>query len=218
MITVAVAGTLAAIAVPNMRDFMRNNRLSSSANDMLRSVQVRARRRSSVKRSSLLLLEHPNATNPTCSGGALTGWIVFQDANNNWDRDAGEDILDRQTVPNGVMVTNNNTGKVSYNATGFANSTPGQTPISRVVICDPRQPAVGDNSVARALIIEPTGRARTTKDLAEITNALGVIGGTCHDRAQIQVRSRPALRGFTLVEALVALVVLAVGMLGIASL
>ena len=36
MITLAVAGTLAAIAVPNMRDFMRNNRLTSAANDMLR--------------------------------------------------------------------------------------------------------------------------------------------------------------------------------------
>ena len=83
-------------------------------------------------------------------------------------------------MPNGVTVTNNNTGKVSYNATGFANSTPGQTPMSRVVICDTRgNAALGANSAARALIIEPTGRARTTKDLTEITNALGVIGGSC---------------------------------------
>ena len=51
MITVAVAGTLAAIAVPNMRDFMRNNRLSSSANDMLRSVQIARSKRSNVSGS-----------------------------------------------------------------------------------------------------------------------------------------------------------------------
>ena len=50
MITLAVAGTLAAIAVPNMRDFMRNNRLSSSANDLLRSVQVA--RSEAVKRQA----------------------------------------------------------------------------------------------------------------------------------------------------------------------
>jgi len=181
MITVAVAGILAAIAVPNMRDFMRNSRLSSAANDMLRSVQVA--RSEAVKRQQIVATcssADPNATNPTCSNAVMTGWIVFHDANNNWDRDNGEDILDRQTVPNGVTVTNNNTGKVSYNATGFANSTAGQTPMSRVVICDSRgNAALGANSAARALIIEPTGRARTTKDLTEITNALGVIGGSC---------------------------------------
>ena len=181
MITVAVAGILAAIAVPNMRDFMRNSRLSSAANDMLRSVQVA--RSEAVKRQAIMTAcssSNPDATDPTCSGGALAGWIVFQDANNSWDRDADEVIVDRHSAPDGVTVVNNNSGKVSYTATGFANSTPGQTPTSRVVICDVRgNRAVGDNSVARGLIIEPTGRARTTRDHAEITTALGVIGDTC---------------------------------------
>ena len=80
MITLAVAGTLAAIAVPNMRDFMRNNRLSSSANDMLRSVQVA--RSEAVKRQAIVAVcasSDPDAADPTCSGGALNGWIVFQD-------------------------------------------------------------------------------------------------------------------------------------------
>jgi type IV fimbrial biogenesis protein FimT len=178
MITLAVAGTLAAIAVPNMRDFMRNNRLSSAANDMLRSVQVA--RSEAVKRQQIVATcasADPNADNPTCSGGALSGWIVFHDENNSWDRDADEEILDRKTVAAGVTVRNNNTGKVSYNATGFANSTPGQTPTSRVVICDSRgNHAVGTNSVARALFIENTGRARVTRDRTEVTNALTVTG------------------------------------------
>jgi hypothetical protein len=91
-----------------------------------------------------------------------------------------EDILDRQSVPDGVTVTNNSTGKVSYNPTGFANNTAGQTPMSRVVICDTRgNAALTANSAARGLIIAPTGRARTTKDVTEIGNALGVIGGSC---------------------------------------
>ncbi len=63
MITLAVAGVLAAIAVPNMRDFMRNNRLSSSANDMLRSVQVA--RSEAVKRQQIVAAcasADPNAT------------------------------------------------------------------------------------------------------------------------------------------------------------
>lgn len=182
MITLAVAGTLAAIAVPNMRDFMRNNRLSSAANDMLRSVQVA--RSEAVKRQAVVAVcasSNPNAGDAaTCSGGALTGWIVFQDGNTNWSRDAGEDILARQSAPASVTVRNNNTGKVSYSPTGFATSTPGQPPTSRVVICDSRgNRTVGANSVARAMVIENTGRARITRDPTEVGNALSDTGGTC---------------------------------------
>lgn len=183
MITVAVAGTLAAIAVPNMRDFMRNNRLSSAANDMLRAVQVA--RSEAVKRQAVVAVcasSDPNAAEPTCSGGAMTGWIVFQDANTppNWNRDNGELVLQRQSVAAGVTVRNDSTGKVSYGTTGFATSTPGQTPMSRVVICDVRgNRAVGTNSVARALVITATGRAHTSRVHTEVTDALDDIGGTC---------------------------------------
>lgn len=181
MITLAVAGTLAAIAVPNMRDFMRNNRLSSAANDMLRAVQVA--RSEAVKRQQIVATcssADPDATNPTCSGGAFTGWIVFHDPNNNWNRDNGEEIFQRQRVADGVTVRNDSTGKVSFNPTGFANSTAGQTPMGRIVICDVRGVrAVGDNSVARAVVIAATGRAHTTKVHSEVSDALDDIGGTC---------------------------------------
>lgn len=181
MMTLTLAGVLAAIAVPNMRDFMRNNRLSSAANDLLRSVQVA--RSEAVKRQTIVTAcasSNPSATDPTCSGGEMTGWIVFQDANNNWDRDADEAVLVRQTAPGLVTVLNDNTGKVSYSPTGFANNTAGQTPTSRVVICDERgNRTVGANSLARALVIEATGRARITRDPTEIDNALTATGGSC---------------------------------------
>jgi type IV fimbrial biogenesis protein FimT len=181
MITVAVAGTLAAIAVPNMRDFMRNNRLASSANDLLRSVQVA--RSEAVKRQVVVAVcssSNPNAAEPTCSDGALTGWIVFQDTNTNWARETTEAVLLNQSAPATVTVRNNNTGKVSYSPTGFATSTAGQTPTSRIVICDSRgNRTVGADSVARAVFIESTGRARITRDPTEVGNALSATGGTC---------------------------------------
>jgi type IV fimbrial biogenesis protein FimT len=181
MVTLAVAGTLVALAAPNMRDFIRNNRLSSTANDLLRSVQVA--RSEAVKRQQIVTTcasDNPEADDATCSDGALSGWIVFQDDNNSWDRDEDELVIIGQSAPDSVQVRNDNTGKVSYSPTGFANSTPGQTPTSRIVICDTRgNQAIGTNSVARALVIEPTGRARTTRDHVEVSDALGDIGGTC---------------------------------------
>jgi type IV fimbrial biogenesis protein FimT len=181
MITLALAAVIAAIAVPNMRQFMLNNRLSGSSNDLLRSVQVA--RSEAIKRQQVVATcasANPSDDDAACSNGPFLGWIVFEDTNNSWTRDAGEEIVDRKTAAPGVTVVNNNNGLVSYTANGFANNTPGQTPTSRVVLCDERGiQEVGASATARALIIEPTGRARTTRDYDEVDAAIDVIGGTC---------------------------------------
>jgi len=181
MITVALAAVLAAIAIPNMGDFIRNNRLSSGANDLLRSLQIA--RSEAVKRQAVVAAcasASPMANTASCSGESFSGWIVFQDTNNNWARDAGEEIIDRKTVADGVSVVNDNEGIVSYAPSGFANSTPGQTPTSRIVICDARgNTQVGANSAARALLIEATGRARVVRDHDQIASALTDVGASC---------------------------------------
>jgi type IV fimbrial biogenesis protein FimT len=182
MITLAVAGVLAAIAVPNMRDFMRNGRLTGGANDLLRAMQVA--RSEAIKRQAVVATcasNNPTATSPTCSNGAFTGWFVFQDTNGNWAWDAGELVIEAKTVATGVLVRNNNNGVVSYAGTGLANSTPGQTATSRIVLCDQRGNATAENnnSAARAVVIEPSGRVRVSRDKTVVTAALSTIGGTC---------------------------------------
>jgi type IV fimbrial biogenesis protein FimT len=181
MLTLAVAAVLAAIAVPNMRDFIRNNRLASASNDLLRSVQIA--RSEAIKRQRVVAScasANPMDANPSCSNGAFTGWIVFEDVNNNWARDAGEEVIERKTVPDGVSAVNNNNGVVSYAPTGFSNTTAGQTATDRVVFCDARgNTQVGGSSTARALIIEPAGRARVTKDYDTVDGVLGEIGDSC---------------------------------------
>jgi type IV fimbrial biogenesis protein FimT len=181
MITIAVAAALAAVAVPNMRDFIRNGRLTGAANDLLRSTQIA--RSEAIKRQQVVAVcasANPDAANPTCSNGSFTGWIVFQDTNKDWQRNAGEEILERQSVADGVSVVNNNLGMVSYAHTGFAHSTPGKTPTSRVVICDARSnEQIGTNSVARTLIIEPAGRSRVSRSYSDVDQALTLIGVSC---------------------------------------
>ena len=181
MITLALAAVMTAIAIPNMRDFVRNNRLTGATNDLLRSVQLA--RSEAIKRHSVVAAcasADPFDAGAGCSNGAFTGWIVFEDTNNNWDRDAGEPILDRKNVAMGVEVVSNNNGLVSYAPSGFAHSTPGQTPTNRVVICDDRgNQNLGGASTARALIIEQAGRARSTRDYTDVSAALVTIGDSC---------------------------------------
>jgi type IV fimbrial biogenesis protein FimT len=183
MVTVAVAGVLAAFAIPNMRHFILNNRLTGGANDLLRSLQIA--RSEAIKRQTVVAVcasADPTATSPTCSGAAFTGWIVFQDTNNDWQWNAGEAVIDTKVIAEGVTVRNNNNGRVSYAGTGLANSKTGQTATTRVVLCDERgnvAGASGSVSIARAIVIEASGRARVTRDKTTVDAALTATSGTC---------------------------------------
>ena len=184
MITLAVAGVLAAVAIPNMRDFIRNNRLTAGVNDMLRSTQIA--RSEAIKRQAVVAVcasadpfADPGAL--ACSNGAFSGWFVFQDTNSNWAfDDPGDAVIERKSVATGVTVRNNNNGVISYSGTGLATSTPGQTATNRILLCDERGlQAFGDNSTGRAVIIETSGRSRTTRHADEVDQVLTNLGGTC---------------------------------------
>lgn len=177
MITIAVAGVLAAVAVPNMGDFIRNGRLTGAANDLLRSIQVA--RSEAIKQQQDVVVcasDDPNAEEDAlaCSHGAFTGWIVFQDTNSNWEYNDGELVLERHdSIDSSVTVVNDNDGIVSYGRTGFANSAGAKTPSRNVVICDSRgNSARGTESTARAVIIDATGRSRVTKIHSQIASAI----------------------------------------------
>lgn len=179
--TLAVAAVLAAVAIPNMGEFIRNNRLTSGANDLLRSIQVA--RSEAIKRQANVVVcasDDPTEEVPECSGGDFNGWIVFQDTNASWAFDEGEPIVERHNVLHeSVTVRTDQDGILSFAASGFANPAGAAVPSTRVVICDDRgNSQFGDNSRARALLIEPTGRARVTKSYTDVADAISTAG-TC---------------------------------------
>ena len=149
MITIAIAGVLAAVAIPNMRDFIRNGRLTGAANDLLRSTQIA--RSEAIKRQRNVVVcatDSPSADVPACSYDTFRGWIVFQDSNANWSLDGddpdtaddeGEAIVERHDLlDDSLTVLSDNDAILSYAASGFANPAGGQTPSRTVVICDSR--------------------------------------------------------------------------------
>ena len=121
LVTVAVAGVLAMMAVPNMRSFVQNNRLSSASNDLLRSFNLA--RTEAIKHQTNVVVcasAAPTSAAPTCSYGAFNGWIVFQDTNLNWQWVAGDPIFERHVLlDTSVTVKKDNNGIEIYQATGF---------------------------------------------------------------------------------------------------
>ena len=186
MIVLALAGVLMAMAVPSMRQFARNNRLTTAANDMLHAfalARTEALKRQ-VGRVTVCASADPNAGENTlaCSYGAMSGWIVFVDAGSDGQFDRGADeVLARGAAHSAVTVKNDNDGIVCFNQTGFQTvDCGGQTPMQHVVVCDERgDTALGSDSTARTVIITPTGRARVSRLHADVSASLTDIGESC---------------------------------------
>jgi type IV fimbrial biogenesis protein FimT len=197
MVTLAVGAILLAVAVPNMRTFIQNSRLTSAANDLLRSLQMA--RTEAIKEqlpNPANLVPPPGiivcaTANPDaavnalqCSYGTFSGWFVFADTNGNWQHDAGEPVIDRHAlVDTSVTVRTDGKGIISYLPTGFSPTpamAPPQNQTGNVVFCDMRGvvAAVG-GSTARAVLIAQTGRPRVSSVLTDVNAALAATGGTC---------------------------------------
>ncbi|MDE2220318.1 MAG: GspH/FimT family pseudopilin [Gammaproteobacteria bacterium] len=187
MITLTVAGILVGLMVPNMRDFIRNNRLTGGVNDMLHSLQVA--RTEAIKRQNGNVVMCGTA-NPTAADNAMAcdyatfnGWFVFQDINGNWQHDNGEPIIQRHGLldPSVTVRTDANDRIISFSPSGFANPAGVRVPVGTIVLCDSRGVLqFGNSASARALLIAPTGRARTSSTWADVHDtALPLVGGSC---------------------------------------
>jgi type IV fimbrial biogenesis protein FimT len=178
--TVSLVAILAAIAVPNMSDFIRNGRLAAAINDMQSSLQLA--RTEAIKRGpghnvAICASTTPELLTATCSGGVFNGWIVFEDTDGNGQRNDAEPYLERHaTFDSSLTVHSNGDGIVSYSQTGFLTdpSMSGKTWTQHISICDSRgNTAVGSDSTARAVIISDTGRPHASKTFADVNLAGG---------------------------------------------
>jgi len=182
MIAMALVAVIVGLAVPNARAFMKDSRLATASNDLLHSFQLaRAAAITTQQNVAVCASTDPSAANPTCSYGAFNGWIVFVDRNSDWQVQPSEPILERHAaLDSSITVRTDNDGIESYNQTGFASPTGAKSPVRTILICDERGTAqIGSNSLARAVRIENTGRARVTRDVAEITSALAAVASPC---------------------------------------
>jgi Tfp pilus assembly protein FimT len=157
-------------------------------NDLLHSIQVARTEAIKRQQGSVVVC---GTTDPAAGTAALTctyntfrGWFVFQDLNSNWQRDAGEPVIETHTlIDASVTVKPDANGDiVSFGPSGFANPAGAKVPTATLVMCDTRGVvAVGTGSTGRAVFITATGRARATATYADVHNtALPLVtGGSC---------------------------------------
>ena len=96
LITVSVLGVLMAIALPNLRDFVVSNRLSSQVNGFIGLINY-ARSEAIVRNQSVLICAK-QAANNECSNAEIWSDLevqAFVDVNGNNSWDAGDVLLKR---------------------------------------------------------------------------------------------------------------------------
>ncbi|HNQ03959.1 MAG TPA: GspH/FimT family pseudopilin [Thiobacillaceae bacterium] len=157
LITIVVAAILMTVAIPSFLDFVRNNRLTAQANDLVLGLTYA--RSEAVKRGvRVTVCSRQNDT--TCAASATwdDGWLVFVDTDGDGAVDTGEVILRvRAPLESGNTLRAANLRRVTFQSTGF---NPGFADTFR--LCDAR----GTGS-ARQLVLSLQGRMTTTTGTAQ---------------------------------------------------
>ncbi|MCX7069312.1 MAG: GspH/FimT family pseudopilin [Methylococcales bacterium] len=180
IVAISIAGILMAMAIPSFSDMMRNNRLTTYANELVTSLNLA--RSEAVKRGI------PVTTRKiTCTTGTYwssCGWNVFVDDggcsnstnlavpppcvttnNGNGVLDANEQLLRTyDKLPDNFSLIGNSSfvNRVTYQADGTTNNTGGS-----FSLCDNSDGNINKKlykSTSRLIIISTIGRVRMGKD------------------------------------------------------
>lgn len=165
VVTMTIAGILFGIAIPSFNEAIKNNRLTTLANDFVTSLNLA--RSEAVKRGQRVSI-CASTDGVTCAdpGDWTQGWIVFNNPDNNDQVGDGDNIYD-EAGDNGERVLKVQgsaqeqmtmatadaglVNLISYVSAGTVSSS------GSIRICDDRDGA----KKGRAIAFEPTGRADT---------------------------------------------------------
>lgn len=135
MVTMFVALVLIGIGVPSFSTAMKNNRLSKNTNELLTHL-MRARSEA-IKRGRPVLI---CAANSNCNSAQWeSGWVMFEDSDENGDYDSGEEIILAQQAlaRNKIRLAALNQSKVGFTGRG----SPASSNFGHFSICDDRADA-----------------------------------------------------------------------------
>ena len=186
LITLLIVGVVLTFGVPNLTEFTRNSRITTTANDLHAAFQV-ARSEAARAKTNITICGSaaPFSGGADCDGTLDQGFIVFVDENGDLLRNGvNETVLRAHAAPaDGVSLAIANGARFfSYASTGMGRGDVNGNPaISQIIICDDRGTAEASAgySSARLFVATPLGRATIVRDLAAVQTAQGNMGLAC---------------------------------------
>ena len=186
LITVLIVGVVLTLGIPNLSEFTRNSRITTTANDIHAAFQV-ARSEAARSKTNITICASDNSMTVAadCQGSWEDGFMVFIDLNGDLARaGAGENVLRAHpTIAEGVtLAVANDAASFSFASTGLGRGNVGGLPaLSQIIICDNRGliETSTDYSAGRLFVATPLGRATVLRDYTMANNALAAMAKTC---------------------------------------
>jgi type IV fimbrial biogenesis protein FimT len=185
LVTLAVAGVLLGLGIPNFIEFQRNGAMTAAANDLVTGsllARSEALKLQSAQPVVLCLTANPLDDTPTCDVDAVAdsadrGFIVWVDADSELDYDPGETMLMRNPPPGGTIRVSSNCPYVAYGANGFSRQVADACfpAVRSFLYCDDRGRRVtsGTLSSARVVRMDKLGRPQVLTELAAVAARIG---------------------------------------------
>lgn len=186
LITLLIVGVVLTLGIPNMTEFTRNSRISSTSNDLHAAFHL-ARSEAPRAKTNITICASANsmAAASDCGGTWDQGFIVFIDTNGDLLRNAvGENVLRAHPASaTGIsLAVANDATFFSYGPSGLGRgNVGGNQAVTQVIVCDERGTVETseDFSAARLFVATPLGRATIVRDFTMVNNALTLMGKTC---------------------------------------
>jgi type IV fimbrial biogenesis protein FimT len=161
MVTLAVLGVLAIIAVPAFNEASLGSKLSSYASTFQASLKI-ARSEAIKRNATVTMCRSSDGTNCATSGTWQQGWIVFNDADADGTLDSSETRFVREAAigPDYVMSSGGGIYTLAFAGSGMSATT--QT----ITLCR-ATPSPG--SQKRTITLDATGRATVVRDASATT-------------------------------------------------
>ena len=161
LVTLAVAGIVMTVAVPNLRDFSMNAKRAAAVNELVSGIHF-ARNTAVTRNARVTVCASTDAA--TCDSTEWEdGWIAFVDNDSDQVVDADETVLraseemERATCDSGEFAS-----AFMFRPNGRIMSNDIATNTGEFTICDSR-----GADEARVVIVDMSGRPRTSQYLSD---------------------------------------------------
>lgn len=158
VIVVALASIVMAIAIPSMRSFTQNDRLTTQINTLVGHLAY-ARSEAVVRSQQVAVCVSNNSTSCTGGNNWQDGWIIYVDTDGDGSFGGADTILRARQALEGANTLKPATigTQVTYDYRGFVDA----ASVGSFSLCDSRGATYG-----KAIAISTTGRVRKSGAVA----------------------------------------------------
>lgn len=153
IVTLAVVGTVATLAIPSFQKLVSSQRMAGAINTLITALYLT--RSEAIKRGQAAVL-CPSSDGRGCTNGGSNwedGYLLYVDHNDNREVDANEPVIQVFAAVERMRLRNTSShDHVRYKANGMATLTN-----ATFIFCD-----IHGQSAPKAVIISNSGRARTS--------------------------------------------------------